>query len=481
MVLSTRRVFVSLLFIAIFIMAAREVSDPDFWWHLRTGQYIVETKNVPHTDIFSFTAAGKEWVAHEWLSEVLIYVLFRAGGFALLIGAFAAIITAALALAYRQCEARPYLPGFVVLFGALATAPTWGVRPQMFTFLLTSLFLFLLERHRESGETRWIAPLAPFMILWVNLHSGFALGIVLVAVYLFVALIKNLRGRGQPTEARGVRGLSTVLLLSSAAVMLNPNGARMYSYPLETLTSPAMQRYIQEWFSPDFHLIEFQPFGLLLIALIGAAMWSRAQVPVTSIILLIVFAYASLRSARNIPIFVLIAIPVLTRQLAEAFQRQGWQLERVPSVALPRVQGFVNVALLLVALGAAVVRMIAVSANQPAVEQANFPVLAVNWIDSTRPPPNIYNSYGWGGYLIWRLYPAYRVYIDGRADVYGDTFIEDFLKIYRAEPGWSDRLAERDVRLVLVEPDSPLALALTGDSNWQRVFSDARSALFEKK
>src|ERR671932_1617198 len=100
--MTTRRLFEIILFAALFVMATREISDPDFWWHLRTGQYIVETRTIPHTDIYSFTNNGKEWVTHEWLSEVLIYLLYRAGGFGLLIVSFAAIITASFLIVYSR-------------------------------------------------------------------------------------------------------------------------------------------------------------------------------------------------------------------------------------------------------------------------------------------------------------------------------------------------------------------------------------------
>src|ERR687885_3036980 len=124
--MTTRRLFLFILCAALFAMATREISDPDFWWHLRTGQFIVETRTIPHTDIYSFTNNGREWVTHEWLSEVLIYLLYRAGGFGLLIISFAAIITTAFVFVYRRCAAKPFLAGFALLLGGLATAPTWG-------------------------------------------------------------------------------------------------------------------------------------------------------------------------------------------------------------------------------------------------------------------------------------------------------------------------------------------------------------------
>jgi hypothetical protein len=138
--MSTSRLFTTILLIAIFTMTVREISDPDFWWHLRAGQYMVENATIPHTDPFSFTAQGQEWITHEWLSEVFMFGIYRVGGFALLTILFSGIITLAFVLTYARSEGRPYLAGFALLLGALATAPTWGVRPQMLSLHWMSVF-----------------------------------------------------------------------------------------------------------------------------------------------------------------------------------------------------------------------------------------------------------------------------------------------------------------------------------------------------
>jgi hypothetical protein len=141
----------------------------------------------------------------------------------------------------------------------------------------------------------------------------------------------------------------------------------------------------------------------------------------------------------------------------------------------------VNLVLLLAVVLTALVRIGSVLENQATAERQKFPAAAVEWIQAHRPAPNLLNSYGWGGYLIWRLYPDYKVFIDGRADVHGDAFIEGFLEAYRAETGWQSKLAETGVRLVLVEPDAPLANALANDSLWTLAFSDSQSVIYQKK
>ncbi len=480
MALTPRRLFTAILFIALFVMATREIADPDFWWHLRTGQYIVETGTVPHSDIFSYTNAGQPWVAHEWLSEVLIYALYRLGSFPALILAFAAIITLAFALAFMRCEGKPYIAAFAVLLAALATAPTWGVRPQMLSLLLASVFLLLLERHRRRHD-RWVWLLVPLTILWVNLHSGFALGLALVAVYLVGTGLEHLSDwKAELTLHGSVGTLAAVLALCIAVVPINPNGATMYVYPFETLTSHAMQTYIQEWFSPDFHLAEWQPFAWLLLATFGTMALARKRPGVTEVLLLVGLAYAGLRSARNIPLFAIAAGPILAEYLWALVEARGWTGLFQSSPRVTRTMAAANWLLLALILAAGAVRAGTVVANQATVERSIFPAAAVEFMQSQNLQDALYNAYGWGGYLIWKRYPAQRVYIDGRADVYGDKCIEEFLTAYRGETDWRAPLDRYHVQLVLVEPDAPLAARLGQDGAWKRVYADSQAVLYRR-
>ncbi|MBI3536245.1 MAG: hypothetical protein HY070_01585 [Chloroflexi bacterium] len=529
--LTTRRLFTAILFLAVFVMSAREIQDPDFWWHLRTGQFILETQTIPHSDIYSFTRAGAPWIAHEWLSEVFIYALYRLAGFPALILIFSAIITLAFAFVYARCEGKPYSAAFVLLFAALATAPTWGVRPQMISLLLTSVFLFVLDtsviasepfdfaqgKLRERSNLHFptwglllrFAPrndafgiwlLVPLTVLWVNLHSGYALGIVVIAVYWFGELVRVIaspeRAKQSPNFNLGIASsqesllamtntsslvtLSIILFVTIAVVPLNPNGAMMYTYPFDTLTSRAMQTYIQEWFSPDFHLNEFQPFAFLLLATFASFALTRRRVTPTDLFLLAGFAYAALRSARNIPLFAIIAAPILAANVWEWITTRGWNKVFASRAETSRLLAAINWLILILILGVSVARVFAVISNQTLVERAKFPAAAVDFIAQNKLSAPLYNAYGWGGYLIWRRYPDARVFIDGRADVYGDKFIEEFLRTYRGEGDWRAGLDKYDVKLILVEPDAPLLTPLALDAQWKKIYADENAVIYQK-
>lgn len=480
---TVRNLFLIVLFCGIFYLTLRPVVDPDFWWHLRTGQLIAQTQEIPNADPFSFTANAKQWVTHEWLSEFFIYSSFIVGGYGLLIFIFSGVITASFLFAYLRCskESKPYIAGFVLLLGAIASAPTWGVRPQMLTLLFTSVFLFLLDRYRHNGNYRTLIPIPLIIILWVNLHAGYIIGIAIEIIYIFGYLLEVAILRYRKKEKidvvtqKSLWILFSVLITSILAVLLNPTGFRIFTYPFQTLTDSAMQSYIQEWLSPDFHQAIWQPFAVMLLALIGLGMIGNRPISITNIILTLVFGFGALRSMRNIPLFAIVVIPVLAEQFYYLlkFRLNTNEQSRLFRYIAPLIISAIAVVLVL--------GFIQVTNNQQKSEAENFPRDAVDWIITNKPKGNIFNSYNWGGYIIWRLYPEYLVYIDGRADLYGEEFITNYRRIYYTKPGWEEKLDQENIRIVFVESDSMLADALRQSSTWKEEYEDNISVIFLKK
>jgi hypothetical protein len=478
--LSTGRLMTLILLLCVFIMAARPITDPDFWWHLRTGQHIVDTKSIPHEDIFSYTQPGRAWITHEWLAEIVLYAIYVLSGEAGLILVFAGIITAAFALLYLQCGGRPYLASFVVVWGAITSALTWGVRPQMFSLLLSSAFLYILHLYRHGKRWQvWLLP--PLMVLWANLHGSFYLGLIFPSVYIVGAAMENVLAGSKETSLpwRDVRRLLLVTLITAVAPILNPNGVQILIYPFGTLGSPTMQRYIMEWFSPDFHLAQFQPFAVYILVLLASLGLSRrAPNPIQSIFML-GFGYASLRSARHIPFFVLTTAPLLTDQILRAWRGWKWT-ERFRTRPVPRGPKtfVVNWLLLgLVLLGGAAQASHTLTGNA-AAQRETFPVAAVDFLESSQTTGHAYNLYHWGGYLIWRLYPERKVFIDGRADVYGDQFIEEYLQVYQLSSTWQEPLDRYGVDVAIIDTGSSLATMLSERVDWYRAYADEQAVIF---
>ena len=473
--LSFRRVFPIVLLSMVFVLAVRQsVSiDPDLWWHLKAGQQIIDTRTIPRTDDYSFTKQGSEWVAHEWLSEVLMEGIYRVTGLVGLVTIFSLIIVIALWLTYRRCDGRPYAAGIAILLAAAASSPLFGVRPQMLTLLLASIYIVLLERFDPKEQTRRLWWLVPLMLLWVNLHAGFALGLALIGLYIVRAVLDG--------EWAHVRPLAIILFVCTAVVPLNPNGFRMFSYPYETLTSESMAAFIQEWASPDFHKVTYLPLAILLLSTFAAMALSPTRARLGDIFLVLITAFGALRSARHIPIFSLFAAPVLAKHLWAIAKDHGWDKSLTGTEARPTgIKLLINIVLLIAPLALGVSRVWHFATHQRNYTTLRNPVAAVEFLKSQRLPGPIYNRYGWGGYLIYQLYPEYRVYIDGRADVYGDAFFTETMHTYDGLGNWRAPLDKYGVQTILIDTDGALSSLLRNDDEWSEIYQDDQAVIFRR-
>ncbi|HVO82601.1 MAG TPA: hypothetical protein VMT28_17870 [Terriglobales bacterium] len=474
--LDTRRVFVGIVALGLFAMAARPMTDPDAWWHLRTGQVITASHRVPHTDPYSYTRYGQAWVAHEWLSDVLIYNLYRWGGWAGLIVAFGLITAVTMLLVFGRCAGGPYIAGAMTVWAGIASVPSWGVRPLMLSLLLASIFLVILER--SDAHPSWLWWMPPLTLLWVNLHGEYALGIALMGLFLAGGALDVAFGTEAWAQAGPrLRKLAIVMTICVGMVSLNPNGVKMYFYPFQTLRSPAMQKYIAEWASPNFHQARSLPVLLMVLAtMVGLGLAPRRVRP-REMLLLLVMTAAALRSVRHVPVYVLVAAPILSG-LAQALleDRCGAQTGLARRHAF-RGKALVNAGLLAAAVIFAGVRVSYVVRHQSEVEAEHFPAAAVAFLAVQRPPQPLLNHYNWGGYLIWKLYPEYRVYIDGRADLYGDAFMDQFAATYFLTDHWRQELQRWQVRSVVLPPEAPLVTALRAEPTWKQIYQDSQAVV----
>ena len=480
--LSRSPMFGVILLLGLLAMTARPATDPDLWWHLRTGEWIVETGHVPHLDPFSFTRAGQPWVAHEWLSELIFYELWKHGGAAALTILSAIVTTAGFMFLYFRCPGKRHWAAAATVLGALASAPSWGVRPQMFTFTLASLLLWLIDR----GEKRpallfWIPPL---FLLWLNLHAGFALALALLVAYGIGLILETALGDLPWHEARPIVLRILLLLLACfALVPLNPSGMQLYRYPLDTLRSSGMRSLIAEWFSPDFHQWLYRPLLLIWLIVIVALATSRSRPKGRWLIPLVLTALAALDAVRHIPIFVLVAMPVITA----ALRRDANSLhapERV-SLTTPFSRWFrpaFNGAIIALIATFALAKWVSLTRTQDTRVAAAFPAQAVSFLKSGNDSGRLFVYYDWAGYSIWELYPAYRVFVDGRADLYGDSLLNDSTAtMINIRTGWREILDRWKVDSALLPPDCALAQALSLEPGWRVEYRDSRAIILIRR
>jgi hypothetical protein len=481
----TETVFGAILFFGLLAMTARPALDPDLWWHLRTGQWIVETGHVPLSDSFSFSRAGHAWVAEEWLSDVVFYELWKHGGAAALIIFSAIVTTLGFMLLYLRClspcKGKWHWAAAATVFGALAAAASCGVRPQMFTFTLASLLLWLLE----SGEDRpslllWVPPV---FLLWLNLHAGFALGPALLLAYGIGVLVETATGNTPWQEARPLLLRVLLLLLACVAIVpLNPNGAQLYRYPFDTLRSSSIRSSIIEWSPPDFHQALYRPFLMIWLLLLTILASSRVRPNGRALVPLLALSFAALDAVRHVPIFVLVAMPVIAAALPMLSRVSIGRSRRLPISFPPSF----SLAVLVMMAAFASAWWTNLARCQNASEAEQFPQAAVTILRAGDYPPRIFVYYDWGGYALWKLYPAYRVFVDGRADLFGgnsgdDDLLRQFRTSIELHNGWRDVLDRWNVEAVLVPPSCALAQALLLDRDWHSVFSDSQAIILLRK
>jgi hypothetical protein len=267
-----------------------------------------------------------------------------------------------------------------------------------------------------------------------------------------------------------------VALLSVLLLVLNPNTTRMWTYYLDTVGIGALQDFIQEWQSPDFHPLHTHPFIWLLLATLAAMGLSGRRADGTDLALVGMFAYASLLAGRNFGPFALVVAPVLSRHVTAMLARWGWpgRLQLFSNRPTRPLLGAVNLALVaLVVLGAIIKVWTPLSpAFNEQQQREGLPVGAAAWVRQNRPTGEMFNSYNWGGYLVWALWPDYRVFVDGRTDLYGDELLRQYLNAQLGRPGYEETLATYDVNFILTYPDDALSVRLACSGGWKEAYRD---------
>jgi hypothetical protein len=484
--LTLPRLAIALVFIGIFAMAFRPSVDTDTWWHLRAGAWMVEHGQVLTHDAFSSTRQGQAWVNHSWLSQLPMYLAWQTLGYAGLNLLTAALVTAAFIFVYLQCEGSAYLRAFCLVLAAAASAVFWSARPQLMSFVLVSIFAYLLWAFRWRGRNRlWLMP--PLMVLWVNLHGGFAIGFILLLVTLAGQLLDRLLNAAQPgvLSWRGVGALALAVAGCAFVIPLNPYGFQLYLYPLRTVSIGVLQDFIQEWQSPNFHALGAQVFIWLLLATLAAIGLSRRRVLFTDLALLGGFTYLALLAGRNLAMAALIAAPILTRHAAAWLADLHAEHPRLAAVLDPSPSAvqrpLLNWALLVLVLLAALVKT--ADASLPTTNEkalASFlPLEAAKFVEQARPAGPMFNSYNWGGYLVWRLYPDHPVFVDGRTDLFDDALLTEYLRAAQGRADYASILARYGVKLVFVEQDSLLAERLQANPTWRQIYRDELAVVFQ--
>jgi hypothetical protein len=485
--------------LAVATIALSSVTVFDFWWYLASGQRILATRSVPTTDPFSYTAEGRPWINHMWATQVLFTVLWERWGRLALIGMKTALVTATFAVILGMMRARgvhPLLAAAVTLLAARTGAEFWHARPQTFTYLFMAILAWLLRPGWEDRRlTFGVVP--ALMILWVNLHAGFLMAGVLIGIMGLGTALPLLVDRERRRAGWRVLRLTGALgALAAAASLVNPFGVRAILFPLDVVSNVPFMTSTIEWFPPNFHHASFRPLELMLLLLFPAFAWGRGRLSAVDVGLVLVFANLGLTSVRHVPLFAVVAAPPLADALGgtlAAVRRIDWARvreavkRRLPSLGRPLTTPGAPL------LGGAVLLLAAVSGYWAAMAGAptnplrldlhedRYPERTMMFIREHQLPAPLFSVYAWAGYELWRLYPEYRMFMDGRTHVYGTDVLKDFLEVTNVGPRWQDVLDKWQVQTILALRPSPLTETLLAQGGWRQVFTEREAIVFVRE
>lgn len=478
--LTIERTMTIILFALIFALAARVPTDTDTWWHLRSGEHIL-TEGFIYADPFSHTFAGQPWVNHSWGSQLILYAFWRVGGNLGLTVYMAGLATAGMYLIFRMSSGSAYTRAFAIVLGAATAAVFWSPRPQMLSFFLSTVVLYLIYLYKYRQVDRlWFLP--PLFALWGNLHAGFSIGFIFLGGFIAGEILANLFSPRAENVVNWRRLGKVVLvsLISGAALVINPYGLQMLLVPFQTVGIGALRQFIQEWNSPNFQERQTWPFIMLLFGTLGVIGASGKKLSWTDWLLLTGTGFLSLTAGRNIAVFAVVATPVFATHLDSALAARGWTLRPVTR-ATPMMARLNAVIVALVLLGSLAKVLLVLDPRTVNEAQREFlPVEAVEFLREAGTPRELFNSYNWGGYVMFAL-PDVPVFVDGRTDLYGDEFLLRWRNTAFGGAGWRETLDAYGINTVLVETGSGLALNLADEPGWQTAYTDTLASVFVRE
>jgi hypothetical protein len=454
----------------------------DFWWQLKTGEIIVRTGRIPTRDVFGWTSERAPWVVHEWLTEVLFYVVYTHLPQSTLLLYKAGLPTLALLLTgwrIHRRTGRPWLALAVVALTALAIRFFADLRPHVITLLLVTALFFCLDEYRQ-GRLRWLPwLLPPVFIVWANLHGAVVVGLLLFILWLVGEGLGSVL-LGRPTLGWGRLALSA--LACAAGILITPHHVHIYTYPFWVLGHPHVQDFVQEWRPPGLREPWLRPFEVLLVGGWGAL----AVAPRTErrsygdLLVVLALTHASLTAVRHVALFSIVMAPLLGTALADLFDAAA---PRFSLVRPPSWLRHASAVLAVVALAVGAYRLLPPVPVQRwfvhATRMDDFPQRAADALAMGKWPGRLHNDYSHGGYLIWRLHPERRVFVDGRAEIYyASGAFDDHRTIHHTQAGWDRLLDKWQVQTVLTARNSNLDRALDAKAGWMRAFRDSVSTIY---
>jgi len=469
------------------------LADGDTGWHIRTGEYILDTRSVPAHDLFSFSKSGQPWLAWEWGSDVIFGALHRAWGLKGVVVLSGVVLALSATLLFRSMlwrGANLLAALAATLLAAGASTVHYLARPHIFTFLGLTAAMWMLERDRRR-PSRAVWWLVPMTALWTNLHGGFLAWLACVGlVSAGCAWGAAVAPSGTPFGFSPLRRYALLAGACAAATLVNPYGWRLHQHVISYLRSDWIRQAVEEFQSPRFRSESMLQFEILLFAGLAMVPVFFRQCRFADVLLVLFWAHFALVSARHVPLYAMIAAPLVAAEASRLWSAwsAGFHCKSVGGLLRDCLRDFsTGVQRSSIWVPVALVGLAAWPWDGPADFPGNkFPVTALERNASlmTAPrgaPRRILTSDQWGDYLIYRLYPRQRVFVDGRSDFYGPVIGRDYLVLLNGAPGWDRVVEQYRFDLALLPLDWPLAQLMMCHPAWQVRYQDRQAVVLERR
>jgi hypothetical protein len=482
-------IFIALLASLLFSpLSVKLLGDAGIGWHIRTGQLILITHTIPREDPFS-TQIHRPWIAWEWLYDVIVGRLEASAGLNGVVWFTAAVIAAVFAFLFRLLMKRgtDLLVALVLTVLAMVSSMIhFLARPHVLSWLLALVWFWVLvfAETTPHHDNRWLWLLPALMPIWVNVHGGFLLGLVLLAFFWAGSLWDWLHLKESRIEeafqkiraGKRVRDLTLAGLASTAATLLNPHGWRLHGHIYSYLTNRFFMDHIEEFQSPNFHGLGLKCFLVLLLIAVAALAANGRKLPASEILVVLFAVYAGLYSSRNIPVSsILLAAsigPLIPPLSAKAFPLRMAAVDSTLRGHLWPILATIAT-FVIAANGGRIGSSVVADAH---FDPQRMPVEAVNFLERAGVKDPIFSPDYWGGYILYRLYPRNQVAIDDRHDFYGEPFLRDYLRAMHVEPGWENFLKGQS--WLVLPSKAALTVVLDKTPEWKAVYSDEVATVF---
>jgi hypothetical protein len=473
------------LFLTLSLFAGKGLlNDCDTGYHIRAGEHILDTLSIPRQDIFSFHSPSLSWTAHEWLSEVIMALVHHSLGLTGIVIFFSLLISLAYYIFFKIIKAKNdiVLSVFFALLVLLSSMTHWLARPHIFSLLLMIIWYYLLDEYQYKNRN-YVYVLPPIMLLWVNLHGGFLAGFILIGIYFFGNIVKFITSNDLEKDIykrkAKLLGLTTILCL--LVCLINPFGYHILLFPFKLVSNKFIMDHVVEFMSPNFHKPLVFKYFLLLMFVIFAL--STVKINLIELLLILMFTNMSLYSVRYIPLFSVIATPILLRQLSTIISRSDGRLSKFLNKRSDNiskldtsVKGYLwpVAAIILVAFFAKAGKI------DFKFDKKTKPVAAVEFLKKEKINGNMFDNDEFGDYIIYAAWPEYRVFFDGRGDMYGADIFKEYDKVASMKPGWNEVLKKYDISWIIFNANSALSLFLMQRDDWKLIYSDEVANIFVK-